>query len=38
MVTVVDAVNLLKDYSSHDFLTDRGETWARKTTAASSAC
>ena len=26
MVTVVDAVNLLKDYSSHDFLADRGET------------
>ena len=26
MVTVVDAVNLLKDYSSHDFLTDRGES------------
>ncbi|WP_136658341.1 GTP-binding protein [Nitratireductor sp. XY-223] len=26
MVTVVDAVNLLKDYSSHDFLSDRGET------------
>ena len=26
MVTVVDAVNLLKDYSSHDFLHDRGET------------
>lgn len=26
MVTVVDAVNLLRDYSSHDFLTDRGET------------
>ena len=25
MVTVVDAVNLLKDYSSHDFLHDRGE-------------
>ncbi|MEM6536012.1 MAG: GTP-binding protein [Pseudomonadota bacterium] len=25
MVTVVDAVNLLKDYSSHDFLIDRGE-------------
>lgn len=25
MVTVVDAVNLLKDYSSHDFLSDRGE-------------
>jgi len=26
MVTVVDAVNLLRDYSSHDFLHDRGET------------
>ena len=26
MVTVVDAVNLLNDFSSHDFLTDRGET------------
>lgn len=26
MVTVVDAMNLLKDYSSHDFLSDRGET------------
>jgi G3E family GTPase len=26
MVTVVDAVNLLKDYSSLDFLCDRGET------------
>ncbi len=26
MVTVVDAVNLLKDYSSQDFLADRGET------------
>ena len=26
MVTVVDAVNLLRDYSGHDFLTDRGET------------
>ncbi|SEN78841.1 GTPase, G3E family [Loktanella fryxellensis] len=26
MVTVVDAVNLLNDYASHDFLTDRGET------------
>ncbi len=25
MVTVVDAVNLLKDFSSHDFLSDRGE-------------
>ncbi|MEL7167106.1 MAG: GTP-binding protein [Pseudomonadota bacterium] len=26
MVTVVDSVNLLRDYSSHDFLRDRGET------------
>ena len=26
MVTVVDAVNLLNDYASHDFLSDRGET------------
>ena len=26
MVTVVDAANLLKDYSSEDFLADRGET------------
>jgi len=26
MVTVVDAVNLLKDYSSSDFLRDRGES------------
>ena len=26
MVTVVDAVNLLQDYASHDFLADRGET------------
>lgn len=26
MVTVVDAANLLKDYSSADFLSDRGET------------
>ncbi|MEL6517329.1 MAG: DUF6525 family protein [Pseudomonadota bacterium] len=25
MVTVVDAVNLLNDYSSHEFLSDRGE-------------
>ena len=25
MVTVVDAVNLLRDYSSHEFLSDRGE-------------
>ncbi|MEM9046697.1 MAG: GTP-binding protein [Pseudomonadota bacterium] len=26
MVTVVDAVNLLKDFTSHDFLSDRGES------------
>jgi G3E family GTPase len=26
MVTVVDAVNLLQDFSSHDFLNDRGES------------
>ncbi|MGG7566733.1 GTP-binding protein [Rhodovulum sp. DZ06] len=26
MVTVVDAANLLADYASHDFLSDRGET------------
>jgi G3E family GTPase len=26
MVTVVDAVNLLRDFASHDFLSDRGET------------
>ncbi|MFD2205261.1 zinc metallochaperone GTPase ZigA [Kiloniella antarctica] len=26
MVTVVDTVNLVNDYSSHDFLKDRGET------------
>ncbi len=26
MVTVVDAVNLLGDYASHDFLKDRGES------------
>ncbi|MEM1345769.1 MAG: GTP-binding protein [Pseudomonadota bacterium] len=26
MVTVVDAVNLLKDYASQDFLSDRGES------------
>ncbi|KAA0972263.1 GTP-binding protein [Aureimonas fodinaquatilis] len=26
MVTVVDAVNLLRDYSSNDLLSDRGET------------
>ncbi|HBM59815.1 MAG TPA: 4-hydroxytetrahydrobiopterin dehydratase, partial [Citreicella sp.] len=26
MVTVVDAVNLLRDFSGHDLLRDRGET------------
>lgn len=26
MVTVVDTVNLLRDYASHDFLRDRGES------------
>ncbi|WP_319518251.1 zinc metallochaperone GTPase ZigA [uncultured Martelella sp.] len=26
MVTVVDAANLLRDYASHDLLSDRGET------------
>ncbi|WP_147126985.1 GTP-binding protein [Shimia ponticola] len=26
MVTVVDSVNLLNDFSSHDFLSDRGES------------
>jgi G3E family GTPase len=26
MVTVVDAINLLRDFASHDFLTDRGES------------
>jgi G3E family GTPase len=26
MVTVVDAINLLRDFSSHDFLADRGES------------
>jgi G3E family GTPase len=26
MVTVVDAINLLNDFSSHDFLADRGES------------
>jgi len=26
MVTVVDAVNLTRDFSSHDFLSDRGES------------
>jgi hypothetical protein len=26
MVTVVDAINLPRDFASHDFLTDRGES------------
>ncbi len=26
MVTVVDTINLLKDYASHDFIRDRGES------------
>ncbi len=26
MVTVVDAINLTRDFASHDFLTDRGES------------
>ena len=26
MVTVVDAINLLRDFASHDFLADRGES------------
>lgn len=30
MVTVVDAVNLMRDYSSHDFLRDRGETLGKE--------
>ena len=30
MVTVVDAVNLLRDFSSHDFLTDRGESLGKE--------
>ena len=29
MVTVVDAANLLKDYRSEDFLTDRGQSLGR---------
>jgi len=32
MVTVVDAVNLLKDFSSHDFLSDRGQTLGEEDT------
>ena len=36
MVTVVDAANLLKDYSSSDFLKDRGQVASRTTTDRSS--
>ncbi|WP_454279968.1 GTP-binding protein [Sphingomonas sp. Marseille-Q8236] len=32
MVTVVDAINLLADYSSQDFLADRGETMGEEDT------
>jgi G3E family GTPase len=32
MVTVVDAINLLKDYSSQDFLADRGEVQGEEDT------
>lgn len=32
MVTVVDAVNLLKDYASHEFLADRGESLGEEDT------
>ncbi|WP_395337422.1 GTP-binding protein [Novosphingobium sp. BL-8H] len=32
MVTVVDAINLLKDYSSRDFLADRGEALGEEDT------
>ncbi len=30
MITVVDAVNLLNDFSSHDFLSNRGETMGQE--------
>ncbi len=33
MVTVVDAINLTRDFSSHDFLRDRGESLGEETTA-----
>ncbi len=36
MVTVVDAAHLLKDYSSQDFLNDRGEVARQRTTSARS--
>ena len=32
MVTVVDAINLLKDYSSQDFIADRGESLGKDDT------
>jgi G3E family GTPase len=32
MVTVVDAVNLTRDFSSHDFLADRGESLGEQDT------
>lgn len=32
MVTVVDAINLLNDFSSHDFLSDRGESLGHEDT------
>jgi G3E family GTPase len=32
MVTVVDAINLLNDFSSHDFLSDRGESLGNEDT------
>jgi G3E family GTPase len=38
MVTVVDAANLLKDYASHDFLRDRGESPATAMSARWSTC
>ena len=33
MVTVVDAVNLLNDFSSHDFLKIVAKPWVMKTNA-----
>ncbi len=38
MVTVVDAINLLRDFSSHDFLIDRGNPLAKMTRAVWSTC
>jgi G3E family GTPase len=32
MVTVVDAINVLNDFSSHDFLSDRGESLGNEDT------